>query len=59
MLDCTTSTLRFPYGIYSTTHFEPLGMVTVTPDEIEIGPDDTALDPEVIVYVALTVCVFS
>ena len=59
MLDCTVSTARVPYAIYSTTHFEPDGMVTVTPDEIEIGPADTALDPEVIVYVALTVCVFS
>ena len=44
---------------YSTTHLEPEGTVTVTPDEIEIGPAETALDPEVIVYVALTVCVFS
>ena len=49
MLDCTVSTARVPYAIYSTTHFEPDGIVTVTPDEIEIGPDDTALEPDVMV----------
>ncbi len=56
---CRTSALTVPYAIYSTTHVEPDGTVTVTPAEIEIGPAETALEPAVIVVLALTVCVFS
>ena len=32
-------------NIYKTTHLEPLGMVTVTPLPIEIGPTELALLP--------------
>jgi len=46
----------FPYKI---TQREPAGSVTVWPDEIVIGPTDIALEPEVMEYVVLTVCVFS
>jgi hypothetical protein len=41
------------------TQREPDGRVTVTPEPKVIGPADIALEPDVIEYEVLTVCVFS
>ena len=45
--------------LYKTTQREPDGMVTVTPADNVIGPTDMAHDPDVMVYEAVTVLVFS